>query len=218
MNTFIINEISSYSVVVPAITGLILCTRIQAEHYPFLFCLLAGVVNELYSEVLSHSGTNMNYNTNLYVLLEGCLLLWQFQRWQLFRRWEKGFAILLGSIVLAWALDWLYVGTLGRIFSYYRIYYSFIIVLVAITCLNRLLLSAHDRLLENPVFLLCIAFILYFMMKILVEAFWVYGLNNTAAFRKKVYVIHDLINIFTNIVFAYALVWMRKKQPYSLRF
>jgi hypothetical protein len=215
----IINEISAFSILAPAWMLLWRWKKILPEYYPFAMCILLALMNELVgSPLIDLRGAALNFIGNLYVLGEGTLLLWQFQRWQLFKNIPWLFPGLVGIIVLAWVIDTLVVGPPGKVSSYYRISSYFILAMCSISYINRLLLSPHDDLYRHAPFVLSFSFVLYFLYKILVEAFWVYGGISSESFQVNVYVIADVINIFTNLIFAYAFLWMNKKQPFTMPF
>jgi hypothetical protein len=87
---------------------------------------------------------------------------------------------------------------------------------MSIAVLNILLTRERKSLLSHPVFLFCISFIIYYFYKVLVEAFWVYGLNSGKGFRMRVYAILMYINAFTNIMYAIAILWIPKRQRFTL--
>ena len=67
-----------------------------------------------------------------------------------------------------------------------------------------------------PVFLISIGFIIYFTYEILVEAFSLYGLNNSLEFQKNVYMILTYLNLFVNLLYALAILWIPRKRVHML--
>jgi hypothetical protein len=65
-------------------------------------------------------------------------------------------------------------------------------------------------------FLICNAFIIYFTFKILVEAFWLYGVNESVNFQAMVFDISSYINVFTNLIYALAVLWMPMKRVFTM--
>jgi hypothetical protein len=61
-----------------------------------------------------------------------------------------------------------------------------------------------------------IGFIAFFTCKILIEIFWVYGLNSSRDFRVEVYRIMTFINLTVNLIYAITLIWMPAKREYTL--
>ena len=82
--------------------------------------------------------------------------------------------------------------------------------------INRLILDERSGLIKNSVFLITIGFIVFFTYKILIEIFWVYGLNASRDFRVEVYRIMTYINLAINLIYALAVLWIPKKREYTL--
>ena len=76
---------------------------------------------------------------------------------------------------------------------------------------NMLIVTYRKKLLKNPVFLICSGFIIYFTYKILIEAFWLYGLKAGKGFRINVYLLLTWINLIVNLIYALAMLWIPKK-------
>ncbi|MEI9912224.1 MAG: hypothetical protein WDO71_22780 [Bacteroidota bacterium] len=119
--------------------------------------------------------------------------------------------------IAGWSLEWI-MNPAHRVYnSYFIIVHSIIIVLMSINLINRLLFSVSRSLGRNPVFLICMGMAVYFTYAVLVEAFWVYGLNQSPSFRLGIYEILSYINLFTNLFFGFASLWMPLKPQYIMR-
>ena len=81
---------------------------------------------------------------------------------------------------------------------------------MSVTILNRLIVS-QINLLTNSSFLICAALIIYFTFLALIEIFWLFGLDSSTSFRLNVYRIMAYINLFVNLIFAIAILWMSRK-------
>jgi hypothetical protein len=95
--------------------------------------------------------------------------------------------------------------------------YAFSVVLLSISAINDLLFTEKE-LLKNPTFLICSGVIIYFTYKIMDRMFGLYGLKNSTDFRRSVQTILVFVNCSTNIIYALAVMWMRKKQPFKFQF
>ncbi|HMK05166.1 MAG TPA: hypothetical protein VK489_13270 [Ferruginibacter sp.] len=149
-------------------------------------------------------------------MLESFLITWQFYTWKLFNRHRSLYIVILCLLMSTWLVENFILSKINYFSSYFRIVYSFIIVLMSISVLNMLLVRERKTLLKNPMFLICITFIIYYTYRVVVEAFWVYGLNSSREFRLKVYQILLFINVFANLVYALAVLWMPTKQRFTL--
>jgi hypothetical protein len=209
--------ITSFSVLLPAVMGWVRFKRIHPTFYPFIFLVWLGLLNEILSAILIHSFHHSNaVNSNIYILLEGIFLLWQFERWGNFSQKKQFFLFYLLLFLLVWLVENFYISRIQLFNSYFRIIYSGIICLMSINYLNFILVREHKNILFNSAFLICSAFIIYYAYKVAVEAFWIYGLNNSAAFRINVYNILGYINLLTNCIFTIAIAWIPAKQRFSL--
>jgi hypothetical protein len=117
-------------------------------------------------------------------------------------------------LVITWFFDYRTIQGLGSMNLNFRLFYSFLIVLMSIHVCNRLVFTFNGPLLKSPVFLICTSFILYFTYKILVEVFWIYGLNKAKNFRMDVYIIMAWINALANIIYLLAILCIPKKPRY----
>jgi hypothetical protein len=208
----------SFSIFIAALIGWIRFKRINPTYYPFIFCLWVGLLNEIVSFLIAQAGYQTAVNNNIYVLIESIMFAWQFKRWGIFNQHKNVFGIIITIFAITWVLENIIIWEITMINSYFRIFYSFLLVLMSVGTINNLLFRESDNLLKNPVFLICIGFIIYFTYKVLVEAFWIYGLNSSENFRMRVYDISSYINLFTNLVYALAVLWMPQKQKFSLPF
>lgn len=214
--SFLLSAIWSMSI---GIAAIIACWRFRTIHpvfRPFIYCTWLAFVNEILSISMVKAIHSNAVNSNIYVLLESLLIVWQFRKWGLFERYKIIFRSILVVLLLAWITENFIVSSIGHFSSWFRIFYSFIIVLLSISLLNRLILREKGLLLKNPIALICLTFIIYYTYKVLVETFWVYGLNESSTFRSKVYFILNYINLFSNLIYALAVLWMPTKHRFTM--
>ncbi len=206
----------SFTIIIPVVVSWWRFKKIPPVYHPFIFCLWLGLLNEVLSYVLSRVIHSNAVNSNLYVLAESLLLLWQFHRWQLFGKWPPLATITACAFIAVWLVENFITGHITAFSSWFRILYSFVIVLMSIVVLNGLLLREKRGLLTHPVFWICAAFCLYYTYNVLVETFWVYGLNRGKEFRMNVYAIKLVINVISNLIFTAAILWIPTKQRFTL--
>lgn len=215
MKGFIVNIICSQSIAIPAALILIRRRNITPVYYPFAILLWLGLINESISltMILLHRG-NMG-NSNVYILLEYFLLLWQFQRWN---SWKKDAVIVLGTIGLfVWILEHGYFYSFITNTSIFRLVYSSIIVLLAMHQLTKIVVSESKQLHRNPVFILSLSFLLYYTFKAYYESFNLMDTEISEHFFYWHWMILNIINLFTNLLYTYAIIWIKKKKSYSLQ-
>lgn len=210
--------ILSCSIFIAAIIGWVRFHKIAPAFYPFLICLWVGSLNELLSIVLPRFGYTTDINNNIYVLIEAILLCWQLKRWDGFDRHRLSFPLLIATLVSIWLLENVWLSSISVTESWFRLVYAFVLVLLAIQQVNKLILSERKSLLSNSAFLICIGIILYFTYKGMIEIFWINGFHTTAGFLINVYSVMIWINLFANIIYSFAVLWMPAKQRFILPF
>ena len=210
MNYYLVVIFSS-SIFIGTLIGWLRFKKTEPAFFPFIICLSVASLNEIISFVITVKGYSTAYNNNIYVLLEALLITWQFKKWGLFNQYKGAYHAVMIIIVITWVAENLFMYKIAAVSFYFRIGYSFIIVLMSIHINNNLILTFRNNLLKSPEFLICSGFIIYFTYKILIEAFWLYGLNAGRDFRINVYLLLTWINLFVNLIYAAALLWIPKK-------
>jgi hypothetical protein len=117
---------------------------------------------------------------------------------------------------LVWFIEVIIVTRFREFASYFIIVYSFTIVLCSINQLNKLIVTSEGNLLKNATFLICIGFILYFTYSAFVETFLKFDFYNLPLLRQRIYSIVVYVNAFVNLLYAYAILWIPKKQNFIL--
>lgn len=206
--------ILSMSIAVPSLLALGRFSNIPKKYYPFIFCLWIGFsVELLVAFFFQHVRPNEWYNThmiyNIYVLIEFPLFCWLFYNWAPGRNNRLVTFLLTGLGMVIWLVETFEFRTILQISSYYRIYYSFVLVLLSINHINRLLVDEKKLVLYNASFLVCAGIIIYYSFKILVEVFWEYAPKEAATqiFDK----IIPYLNTFLNLIFALAVLCIPKR-------
>jgi len=206
----------SFSIAIAAIIGGIRYSKINPAYYPFLYCIWLGLLNEIIGYIITQNGYSNAVNNNIYVLLESLLITWQFRKWGLFQRTKTLFFIILASFILIWLTEIFLLSRMKLITSYFRIVYSFTIVLMSIPIINEQLLRERKNLLKNSIFLICIGFVIYYTYKVIIGLFWLYGFSVSREFRTNIIIILIYINFIANLIYAFAVLWMPTKHRFSL--
>jgi hypothetical protein len=212
----ILSQISGYSIFLAVLFSVIFIRFRNRTFFPFLLMLWIGMLNELISYSLIFKGHGSAINNNLYVLAESLLILWQFRRWGLFTR-ANHYYTFCALYLAGWLVENLFFGKIFSVSSFFQIGYSFITVLMSIQMINQEIVSEKKSLLKNAVVLICFGFVIYFTYKVFVEIFWMYGLRESKDFRSKVYLIMVYINLFVNLIYALAVLWMPRKPQFIVR-
>ncbi len=216
MSLYHVNVISSLSISIAAVIGAIRYKKVSSDFYPFIYLLWIGLASELLCLVIALYFKNNIVIGNIYVLIESLFLLWQFSNWMNYKSGKRKY-LLIGILFFAiWLTDNLLMHDITRINSFFRVSYSFIIVFLSMEQINLVFLSERDNVLKNATFLLCAAFIVFFVFKALFEVFYMINVRMSDNFYHTLFLILVIVNFFTNLIFAIAVLWIPKKLKFTL--
>lgn len=217
MNIFLVIAFS-LSIVIPVVVSFIRIRHIDKVYYPFLYLLWVGLINEVLSiYLIKKLHTSNAINNNIFYLAEALLLTYQFRKWGLFgERRPKVYEFLMCSYLVFWIAEHFVFASISEFGSHFIIFHSFVIVLLSITMFNKLLVRENRNLLKNSIFIICVAFIVFFTYAVFVELAMVYDERLSTSFKTAVSRIMAFINLFTNLLFALAVLWMPKRQGFIL--
>src|SRR5690606_6224954 len=122
----------SLSLLIPGIIALISFKKIDKFYFPFLICIWIGCMNEIVGVILYKKGQPVSINNNVYVLAEAILLTMFFKNAGIFDNYRKSFYLLISGFLLIWFWENILAGKLYGVSSWFRILYSFIIVLLSV--------------------------------------------------------------------------------------
>jgi hypothetical protein len=213
---FILSIVLSIFIIVPAVIGLIRFRKISEAYYPFIYCIWAGFLNEM-TGIISIKLIRTNVvNLNIYILVEFLLITWQFKKWNLFGRKLYWPGALSGGMIIFWCIESFFISKMKGFNSYFIIVYSASITFMSISMINRLIVTERRSLLKNPIFIICIAFVLYYTLNVLSESFWVYGINANNGLSASVGKISLITNFIAIILYSISILWMPTKQRFTL--
>jgi hypothetical protein len=215
---------SAFSIFLAGIIALIRFKKIDNIYRPMIFLIWLGCINEILSYCLFKNNISTAINNNVYVLTEAVLLLFLFRNFGIFNKLQWLFWSICWALALLWLWENFIHSKIWYISSWFRIVSSFLIVLVSIDAISKLMILGSEEffiikgrsLFANAAFLICIGTIIFFTFKLLVEIFWLYGLNGSEIFRVKLYDILTYINLSVNLIYALAVLWAQPKQQYIM--
>jgi hypothetical protein len=215
--TFELNAALSLSVGVGAVISWIRLPKADPAYFPFCILLSAGFVTEIISILLMIRGQKNILLYNCFSLAEALLISWQFNKWRLMGNKRVFYFSLQSLYLISWTIEMVWRDGFHHFTSFFIIGYSTVIVFIAIAIINGVIFKESLPLFLNSIFIICMGLIVYFTYMVLIEIFWVYGLNKSSKFRIRVYDIFAFINLFTNLLFAFATLWIPMKRQYILR-
>lgn len=208
--------IGSYSITIAVVIGLIRLPRIHKSYQPFIFILIAGLLNEICSTILISQGYSNAVPTNIVTLIEVWLWMWQFSKWNAFsgKRWL--YLTLMIAMTSLWLTENVILGKLFIFSSWCSLVFSFCIVFLSISQANKQIVEEKRNLITNAKFLICSGAILFYTYRILVECFYLLQLEQSGTFLSNIFSILAFVNLFVNLLFAFATLWIPTRQRFSL--
>lgn len=208
----------SYTIAIAATIGLIRFQKIIWTYRPFVLITIVALTNEIVSTLLIMSNHSNAASTNILNLVEGCLWLFQIKLWAGFKRRKWLFPALLAGLAGLWVMENIVFQKIYVFSSIFAIASAVVFVLLAIDQVNQLIVEEKDNLLLNSRFLICVGIIIFYTYRIMVESFYLMNLTQSNRFLENIFSILVFVNVFVNLLFALAILWIPTRQKFSLPF
>lgn len=206
----------SLSITLATVIGSIRLRKIHSSYRPFIVMIFAYFLNEILNNILVFNNRSNAINTNLLNLLEGIIWLWQFNRWGVFRN-KKHYFLSIIPLIAVWIFENIVLNKLFTFSSTYSIILSFTLVILSINIINRQIVEEQNKLLTNAKFIICAGNIIFSTYRIIVECFYLFKLGENNTFLANIYTILVVVNVFVNLLFALATLWIPTRQRFSLQ-
>lgn len=185
-----------------------------SDYWPFIVLIWFGLLNEVLSYMLILKTQSNLVSANIYVFIEFCLIIIQVAKWKQQRVWH--YVVFAASGLVIWVFDNLYLNDLTGNNSIFRLFYSLAIVLFSLDLFNRIIIYERSSITKNPIFLICTGFILYYGCKAFIESFNIFHAGLSGLFFKRLFLILSFVNLLANIIYAYAILCIPKKQEFTM--
>ena len=215
MSSFLLEIALNYSILIAAIIGIIRFKSIIRDYYPFIFIIWLGVFNETLSLVLIFTLGRNTVNSNIFVLLEYLLIVYQFYKWNN-KKGLKKYVILALLGLAVWSADNLVLNSITHNNSLFRAFYSFLVVFFSIDQVNKLIIYERGPLFKNSMFIICITFLLYYGFKAFVESYNMFHLGLSKTLLRDLWIILYFVNGIANLLYAIAVLWIPTKVKFIL--
>ena len=193
----------SLSILLPILVFWIRWQRSWRSYWPLMCLFLLGLVGEwLVWKAIQTNQSWLPFN-NLYILADSLLIPIQFAVWGFIAFRNILFLIVL-PLLLTWTWLHLISGSLADFVPYYRIAYSFLILLLGIYSINFLIVRSHQSLLTLPVFLITVGFLLFYAYQLLYESAYALAIRIDLYWSAWLNQCFALINFVCNIVYGIA--------------
>ena len=219
--TPLIKEIIAFFLVTVMIVGVVYAIirkdRMKNYYRPFYVYLIVALVFELLIKIIIYSGYKSSLVSNCYVLIEFPIFLWLFYNWS--SRNNKIYFIGLFLIgVVIWIFDNLIINSIFQINSYYRIYYSLVLILCSINQLNKVIFQDNIMLWKNATFLISITSVFYYSYRVFIEGLFLFQEDFSNDFFRGVYSIMVIVNFLSHLIYTLAVLCIPAKQEFTLRY
>jgi hypothetical protein len=216
MPSYLLLVFFSYSIALAGVIAVFRYGKVPAENRPFFFIVWIALINEILNEVFAYAFHTTAINCNLYVLAEAILYCVLFYNWENGRRHKLRLRLLVLFLVAVWISDNLILNSLRHTNSLFRIVSSFVLVFLAIDRINQVLVNERGNLLKNARFLISTGVVIFFSYRAVVEVFYGFSMPFNNSFYQKIYILMIYVNLFVNLVFALAALWIPTKQKFIL--
>jgi hypothetical protein len=213
MDPQVLNFVDVITNVFPLICSIICWKRISPVYYPFIMLVwIAVIMTALLKIFVDH----INILANVYVLIEPIFLLWLFYNLgRLHGRWINIVTVPV-FLFCVWVVDNFLLHSIHTINSIYRVVYSFILVFIALEQINYQITAVRYNLLKEASFIISLNILVLYTYKAVFETLFMLHIQMTDQFVGKVFLILQVVQFATNVIFGVAILWMNKKQRFSL--
>ena len=201
----------------PLIVGLVRYRRLGRTYRPFLLMLAFAVFNQLVSYMVLKMTHSNSVPNAIYGLLEWVLIAWQFHIWGLLRNNKRIFYLLVVLVSLIWVVENIVLGGITDWSPYFQVFDAFVIVLMSVGKINFMITHDDRNLGGNPIFLICIGFIILFIYEIVLEWAYQMSLQGATETTTRIIVGFSYVDVVVNIIFAIALFRIPRPQKFTLQ-
>ncbi len=215
MHSYLVSIFLNHSIIIAAVFGIARFKSVINTFYPFLFLIWIGCINESLSLVFIYKAGSNTVSSNIFVLIEFCLVLLQFYKWNhgenKFKYW---LVAALGATV--WIIDNFIINTIIQNDSLFRVVYAYIIVVFSIDQIGKIIVYERGILVKNAMFIICISFTFYFACKAFVEAFNMIHPGLSDPILGNLWVMMYFVNGISNLFYALAILWIPTRHEFML--
>ena len=204
--------------VIPALVASARLPKLNSDFDPFVIAIWLKGLNAVFGYIIEHFGYNNVVHYNIWYLLDAFVLLWAFRKWNLIES-KKLYKYLVFAFGIFWLVETIFFSELsGDYNSYFRIISIFAVILMSIGMINILLLKATVNPLKNSIFQICCTLIILHTITVISEAFFAYNLILGNEFRIYMDHIITFIDALCSLIFALIILWLPRKQAFTLQY
>ncbi len=206
------------------ITGIFCWKRADAAYRPLILIMGCALLSELFRflqalNFVYRFGLPIDFSLigyNIYVLAISLLYLVLFKNLGVLHRHKGLYIGLILAFIIFWVVDHYFIpgNSIHTATKYFRIFYSFILCLLATQKINKLLVTERKFLLKSSSFLICIAVLLFFLPYTLSEGSTVFIEKHSGNYLQKVFNFRPYSNPIIYLIYTLAILWIPPKKPF----
>lgn len=209
----------SLSILFAAAIGIIRFKQIDRSYYPFLYDIWLVVLVEVlvFSLAQMKAYSVLNSIINIFSIIDCILFIVLFYNWSLFRRNINTLYLLVGFFVTAWTIFTFFIHGFTNNNWYFRLIYSFALIFFSVTYFNKLVVGERGNMIRNSRFLICLGLIIFYTFFTIVCATELsfFGSHVSREFRRSLQGINIFSNVFVNLLYALAVLWIPRKKAFT---
>ncbi len=203
--------ISSLSSLIPVLSAAYQYNHLSKPLKLLAQLLVFGALVEGVNFILSHYKQNNLWLFNLYSITEGFVFCYLMGRWSD----SKRMFIVSISLFFLYLLYWLYStfigGSLFGFNSHEKTIKGLMLIFLSGSLLIRISMDESIIMLSDYRFWITSAILIYFSVTLIVFSTATFGFEDHHRAMNYSWVIHSVINIISNLLFAYGFVWHYRK-------
>jgi hypothetical protein len=219
MNPQDLSFLLSLSISFACIIGVIRFNNIDKSYYPFLYDIWLALLVEIVVFLLAKQKAYgvLNGVVNIFSIVDCLLFTWLFYRWNLFKRNSRLLYLLVAFFILAWIIFSFFVHGFAANNWYFRLIYSFGLIFFGVTYFNKLVVGERGNMLHNSKFLICLGLIIFYTFFTVICATQLSIFQNEFSrdFRRSLQQINIFSNVFVNLIYALAVLWIPRKKAFT---
>ncbi|MEJ7736717.1 MAG: hypothetical protein WKF97_04750 [Chitinophagaceae bacterium] len=202
MNT-IAYFISDLTALIPVAAGLYFFKRLKADRRFFVYFLIYAAIVELTNALMAWYDLSNLWSINIYTCVEYFFYAFILNKWVkgIFMRWMT----IIGSVVFLtfWIGHFFIHETLNTTNIAADVTESAVLTLLACFVVTTLSLKTEHPVLKNYRFWFSAVLFIYFSVSVLLSLVMTRLMENPNAYEFDAWIIHTIINISMNVVFAH---------------
>ena len=177
--------------------------------------LCYGFLNELITDFSIYFFQNNAPNSNLYVFLSSLIVLYQLDIWSIKKPSKIITNLTLSILVLSWVIENFFIYSIWRFNTLNNVLFYFVIIIFSIKILAQDLFAQLPAKSAKVIFTLSVIFLLQYTVSLIVEVFWIYGINSSSLFITRIYWIISYMSLVVNLMYIIAVLWIPEKRELS---